>query len=917
MGKRLSISQPTIIQTQLAPLTETFWLTTNSDSKEQWYYENTNLFSPNREISPLIITPHLSALDIDTNIVYEPNYSTMTWKVRYWNGTAWVTETISETQDDPSHPYVKSGYNLIVHKNNPDPTHGITITCEAVYYDPRDAGMTYKVIDSLELTTNKDATVLYPNIDVLTEPSIMYNPLRTGSSVFELKATADWSQVSDINENILQYKADSLGTEAIVPSNDENVETCSPKMDIRYGDHPVREDEQFMFRQVADGDYAGEPIDKAYIERMKGNTVVLNQLFNGDNHTNIVAGINITITDGHVVGSGTPSTTSGTPILINGTSLVIGHKYYVHYSGSHTGCALRFYAGASYQELDLTESLIVTADGTSDANFVFFGKSVSDSVSIDCYLYFIDLTEIYGEGNEPTTVAAFEAWLATNVGLKGYYTYNEGSLIPVKTSAIKTVGFNQWDEEWESGAINNDGSDGQGTSYIRSSNMIHVTPSTSYFFKSTKNMYAFEYDASKNPIGWIRSDNNDEVKNTSQTTKANTHYLRFFSESTTYNHDICINISDASKNGTYEAYREDKTSLPITTLKGKLNGSGSSVTIFPDGMKSAGSVYDEIKVENGQLKAIKRVGSVDLGSLTWNMYATSAFATTELDNPIGVVGSTMKGMCVNYETYPTVYDNAAATGTDKVIRGYSGAHGVVVKDTSFSSSTTFKSAMQGVMLYYELAEPQEYVLDPLPRGVFEWYAFINGQETLIENHPAYQETLQDVGKGQHTDAIKVDALYDEDMHIMLRIKNFASDSEPLPPKVFRNIVWRIPNIDCIVQCNNGSAARDSSNKFVFSTIVNIKGENLSEETIEENLRFLWKWRRVNMAQASAPVNTFGWGRSIEMTKAQMINTTQGGSIATTSVLNEAYLLGAKEEVTINGEVVTYNGQKLYTRPLDE
>ena len=47
----------------------------------------------------------------------------------------------------------------------------------------------------------------------------------------------------------------------------------------------------------------------------------------------------------------------------------------------------------------------------------------------------------------------------------------------------------------------------------------------------------------------------------------------------------------------------------------------------PDGLKKAGSVYDEIEIEGGVVKAIKRVGSVDLGSLTWapdtNNYAAT------------------------------------------------------------------------------------------------------------------------------------------------------------------------------------------------------------------------------------------------------------------------------------------------------
>ena len=40
---------------------------------------------------------------------------------------------------------------------------------------------------------------------------------------------------------------------------------------------------------------------------------------------------------------------------------------------------------------------------------------------------FIDLTQMFGEGNEPTSVSDFEAWLAEN-NLDGYQPYNEGEI---------------------------------------------------------------------------------------------------------------------------------------------------------------------------------------------------------------------------------------------------------------------------------------------------------------------------------------------------------------------------------------------------------------------------------------------------------------------------------------------------------
>jgi hypothetical protein len=74
---------------------------------------------------------------------------------------------------------------------------------------------------------------------------------------------------------------------------------------------------------------------------------------------------------------------------------------------------------------------------------------------------------------------------------------------------------------------------------------------------------------------------------------ANACYVRFSMGSpygTTYNHDICINLS-GPRNGEYEPYWKAERTI-------------HAATYFPDGMRSAGSVYDELT----EHEAIHRVG---------------------------------------------------------------------------------------------------------------------------------------------------------------------------------------------------------------------------------------------------------------------------------------------------------------------
>lgn len=243
-----------------------------------------------------------------------------------------------------------------------------------------------------------------------------------------------------------------------------------------------------------------------------------------------------------------------------------------------------------------------------------------------------DLTLIFGEGNEPTSVEQFEAdyekWFGKPLT---YEPYNAGELIPAKTTALKTTGFNQWDEEWEVGYINSNTGENQSASdAIRSKNYIDAFPSTTYYIKTnytlSLNRPAISfYDANKVFInGYVVGRNSAEF-----TTPAKAAYIRFAigTIAPTYNHDICVNLSwSGTRNGTYEPYEEHTLQLPITTLTGKLNGEGESVVVFPNGMHkfdriymSGGKTYGEV---GGETRAYQS------GDATSNTMITDGYAYT-------------------------------------------------------------------------------------------------------------------------------------------------------------------------------------------------------------------------------------------------------------------------------------------------
>lgn len=324
------------------------------------------------------------------------------------------------------------------------------------------------------------------------------------------------------------------------------------------------------------------------------------------------------------------------------------------------------------------------------------GFSTGESFKIRNYQCF-DLTQM---DLDITSVDEF-----TSLFPLPYYDYNQGTLIPFSGNGIKTVGFNQWDEEWENGTFNTTtGENLAVVSQIRSKNFIDVLPNTTYFVNANPRIWCLFFDGNKQPIhpnaqGYNIVGNSVQLGFDIQpfTTPANARYMRFYCQASygnSYKNDICINISDTSKNGTYEPYTETSTDLPISTY-------------FPTGMKRAGNVYDEL-TEN---KAITRVGAVDLGTLTWIYDASTPRFYTQ--NISSIIKKPLSND--NIANITSVYEAFSLNGLynqsiDKCIAVSTG--GVVsVKDTSYSDVTTFQTAMNAVYLYYELATETETDID--------------------------------------------------------------------------------------------------------------------------------------------------------------------------------------------------------------
>ena len=435
-------------------------------------------------------------------------------------------------------------------------------------------------------------------------------------------------------------------------------------------------------------------------------------------------------------GSSRQFRTSG--ITVN--NIVAGHKFLfctdftIEENNSVTHNLTYLYSYQTSNGYLITNDLLRNAAGRYRRIFIL---SVGDTKATQSYFWTIeagdyldltvnsviaiDLTLMFGAGNEPTTVAEFESWLANNIGYRDYYAYNAGEIISNNTEALEITGLNQWDEEIEIGSINaSTGYNVSASNRWRSKNYISVLPNTNYYFCNTlasgsNVIYVFAYDADKNYIGcyangeWRKNGTIGYINNRILATPPSCCYIRIQNYSgDTYQNNICINIS-GSRDGEYEPYQKSELELNLATITGKLNGEGESVTIFPDGMRSAGTAYDSLIVdEDGWCRrAIKRVGGVDMGTLTWVYDTNNVF---RVDNFRQAAWSANL-LCVPYSA-----NSAGASGANLPDKGISITNSTAykilrIKDTSYSDASAFKSAMQGVLLYYELATPLEYVLD--------------------------------------------------------------------------------------------------------------------------------------------------------------------------------------------------------------
>lgn len=462
---------------------------------------------------------------------------------------------------------------------------------------------------------------------------------------------------------------------------DKEADDYYPQLSVGTADNLSGVDEvdsEFSFRRSGGGAIAD---GVARVQSIKGNSVVWNNIFKpfADIEEKPIAGDITYIDNGIKITNWLEYNAFRTNV---GLSNKDGHKtlLLLDYTNDNPS-QLLFIEYAGYESYYYSPSSIasfITINIDQNYEFkdyisLFLTEPSSGAITIT-NMRIVDLTQMFGAGNEPSTI---EEYNARKPFVEDEYAYNEGEVIHTTAEGISSKGVNAWDEEWRNGYIH------EGTVYensatgIISKNHIRVLPDTQYSCTIGSAMsYATisYYDKEKKYIGQETLGNSRTFK-----TPTNCRYILFFVEGMpTYNHDICIGIS-----GDWDGYHAPIEASEDLSIVAKY---------FPNGMRSAGAAHDEIRYNkaSGKWEKVVRIGSVDMGTLYWELDGGTFYTVDErYFAKMGLLSS-------RYTNITSKDESMNMYAVNGILRAFNSA---------YTDAASFKAAMAGVILYYELAEP--------------------------------------------------------------------------------------------------------------------------------------------------------------------------------------------------------------------
>lgn len=396
-------------------------------------------------------------------------------------------------------------------------------------------------------------------------------------------------------------------------------------------------------------------------------------------------------------------------IVFNTNVLTLLHKYYIGFSILSDKKVSAFFtknyggttvfSNLSVDGWDYISNVVTVNELSKDVLSIFpFGYNGTAEAGWSAYFSrptVIDLTEMYGDGNEPTKEECDKMFATMG-------TLPQGISVAQPTG-FKSIGFNQWNPANKlegKGIINNVITDaetdiafmeclpckvgtGENNGYIigyGEGDSWNDTGVEVYFSPNS----VFDTDGA-----YIQKLTKDTTYSTYVPRVAG--YLFIVTPTT---EKLCAHLhwSGDREVTDYEEYVESNVTLPTIPQMSEWGLAGIQQRRTP--------VCDEIDFERGVY--IKRIGSVDLGSLDWVWNEEYQLYRHNAKTPIPNMASFCRGLCREY-IFVGDYANAIDNSIGTIFTNY-----IFVKDSKYTDAESLKASLQGVILYYEFATPTEY-----------------------------------------------------------------------------------------------------------------------------------------------------------------------------------------------------------------
>lgn len=453
---------------------------------------------------------------------------------------------------------------------------------------------------------------------------------------------------------------------------------------------------------------------------VRGNSAIWNQLLRTRNLTNygitLTAGSNNDVTFNGTASQNILKTSYFSPI--QNFNSPEGHKFYIGDFNTNNKFTIQC-IGLNYSGnwITLSPRSIISAD-----NGIFrFSLIIDEGTSFDNEVYkmpnIVDLSLIYGTNKEPSSAAQFEADYENWFGkaIESGEPYNDGTISFAQDLIYKTVGFNLLNPS-------------TGKAHLVGTYGNTNISQGLYCYEITGN-YTSITDVDGNTItpsnGFFMVEDPQEI--TVEGADENT----------------CIHLTWSGwRNGEVEPYQEHFVDMPVTQITGKLNGTGASTVIFPDGMRSAGDAYDEIYVNNNKVYAVKRIGTYTFDANSRSYVRLDNWRPMTNSYAIAFSNAMVNNLKVIYDVINYKMEKLEASMYGDLYNGKTGISTFSLENFSFfvrllkskaSTADAVCNWLNGKTVYYELNTPEVYEVDNFELPIRTYINDFGTEEQLTDS----------------------------------------------------------------------------------------------------------------------------------------------------------------------------------------